>query len=225
MHSKLTNRIARIGISLTLASCATFFACNKKTEVTQIAQANPNAVVAPSAEANPAVAQPSALPVQSPGASPVPEMKHIQGDPLGSKVKPDFDFGASKKATPTPTPAPTPVVAVEDGKIKQQWEAPAETKNVVNPLKITPDVMRQGKQLYMYKCEQCHGAEGLGNGAFNDKKWKQSTNLASEMVQANTDGELFYKVSTNRDRHPATKVLYKEEERWAIVAFLRTFKK
>ncbi len=226
MHLKLANRIARTGMCLTLAACATFFACNKNPDVVQVAQVNPNSP--PPVEATrqlPVESQP--IPVQSPAASPAPasSMKHIVANPAGSKVDPNFDFGAGDKAKPTPTPAPTPVVEVVEGKIKQQWEAPAETKNVVNPLKITKEVMSQGKQLYMYKCEQCHGAQGLGNGGFNDPKWKQSTNLASEMVQANTDGELFYKVSTNRDRHPATKKLYTEEERWAIVAFLRTFKK
>ncbi len=225
MHSKLTNRIARTGMCLTLAACATFFACNKNSDAVQIAQTNPNPVQSTEIPPPPVAAPAQAIPGQSPAASPTSSMKHIVANPAGSKVDPNFDFGANEKAKPTPTPAPTPVVEVVDGKIKQQWQAPAETKNVVNPLKITPEVMKQGKQLYMYKCEQCHGAEGKGNGGFNDPKWKQSTNLASEMVQANTDGELFYKVSTNRDRHPATKILYKEEERWAIVAFLRTFKK
>jgi mono/diheme cytochrome c family protein len=225
MHSKLTNRIARIGICLTLASCATFFACNKNSDTVQVAQTNPNPLQSTEIPPPPVAVPAQAIPSQSPAASPASSMKHIVANPAGSKVDPNFDFGASEKAKPTPTPAPTPVVEVVDGKIKQQWQAPAETKNVVNPLKITPEVMKQGKQLYMYKCEQCHGAEGKGNGGFNDPKWRQSTNLASEMVQANTDGELFYKVTTNRDRHPATKILYKEEERWAIVAFLRTFKK
>lgn len=226
MHSKLTNRIARTGMCLTLAACATFFACNKNPDVVQVAQTNPDTGAAPLTASTP-VAQPAVIPSQSPAASPAPtsNIKHIVANPAGSKVDPNFDFGTGDKAKPTPTPAPTPVVEVVEGKIKQQWQAPPETKNVVNPLKITPDIMRHAKFLYMNKCEQCHGAEGLGNGGFNDPKWRQSTNLASEMVQANTDGELFYKVSTNRDRHPATKILYKEEERWAIVAFLRTFKK
>ena len=226
MPSKLTNRVAKTGLCLTLATCATFFACNKKPDAVQVAQVNPNPTQATEATRQlPVEGQP--IPGASPVASPAPGsgIKHIAMNPAGSKVDPNFDFGAKAKAGPTPTPAPTPVVEVVDGKIKQQWQAPPESKNVVNPLKITKEVMSQGKQLYMYKCEQCHGAEGLGNGGFNDPKWRQSTNLASEMVQSNTDGELFYKVTTNRDRHPATKILYKEEERWAIVAFLRTFKK
>ncbi len=222
MHSKLTNQIAKLGMCITLATCATFFACNKTA---QVAQVTPNA--APIAQAQPPAQDqpPVVIPGQSPAASPAASIKHLEIKPgSGSQVDPNFDFGKGK-AGPTPTPAPTPVVEVVDGKIKQQWQAPPEAKNVVNPLKITKEVISQGKELYMYKCEQCHGAEGKGNGGYNDPKWKQATNLTSDMVQANTDGELFYKVTTNRDRHPATKILYKEEERWAIVAFLRTFKK
>ncbi len=126
--------------------------------------------------------------------------------------------------TPTPTPAPTPAVEVVNGKIKQKWQAPPEALNVKNPLKVTAEVTKKGQYLYKNRCEICHGSEGKGNGPYNDPKWTQATNLASKAVQANTDGELFYKISTSRDRHPASKVLYSEEERWMVVAFLRTLK-
>jgi mono/diheme cytochrome c family protein len=126
--------------------------------------------------------------------------------------------------TPTPTPAPTPVIEMVNGKIKQLWEAPAEYAKMKSPLKVTADIVKKGQGLYKNRCEICHGAEGKGNGPYNDPKWKQSTNLASQVVQANSDGELFYKVSSSRDRHPASKVLYSDEERWMIVAFLRTLK-
>jgi mono/diheme cytochrome c family protein len=111
-----------------------------------------------------------------------------------------------------------------NGKIKQQWEAPAEYASLKSPLKATPDVIKRGQYLYKNRCEICHGAEGKGNGFYNKPEYKQATNLTSQVVQANTDGELFYKVSMNRDRHPSSRMLYSEEERWMIVAFLRTLK-
>lgn len=126
--------------------------------------------------------------------------------------------------TPTPTPAPTPNVEMVNGKVKQQWEAPAEFTAMASPLKVTSDVVKRGKALYQNSCEICHGAEGKGNGAYNSPQWKQATNLTSKVVQANTDGELFYKVSNSRDRHPSKKVMYTDEERWTIVAFLRTLR-
>lgn len=159
----------------------------------------------------------------SPGASPT--VRHIQNGKMiiveGKNGPPDLGM---PPPTPTPTPAPTPTVEMVNGKIKQQWQAPAEFVNMKSPLKVTPDITKKGQYLYKNRCEICHGSEGKGNGPYNDPKWKQATNLASKAVQANTDGELFYKVSTSRDRHPASKVLYTEEERWMVVAFLRTLK-
>lgn len=154
-----------------------------------------------------------------------PTIRHIENGKMiivqGKNADPSMDGPPS---TPTPTPAPTPAVEMVNGKIKQQWEAPAEFASMKNPLKVSAEVVKRGKDLYRNRCEQCHGAEGKGNGPYNDPKWRQSTNLASKAVQANSDGELFYKISTSRDRHPASKVLYSEEERWMVVSFLRTFK-
>lgn len=152
-------------------------------------------------------------------------IRHLEGDKLvyvtGKNLPPEM---MGPPPTPTPTPAPTPEVVMENGKIKQKWQAPAEFVSMKSPLKVNGDVVKKGQYLYKNRCEICHGSEGKGNGAYNDPKWTQATNLASKAVQANTDGELFYKISTSRDRHPASKVLYTEEERWMVVAFLRSLK-
>jgi mono/diheme cytochrome c family protein len=45
-------------------------------------------------------------------------------------------------------------------------------------------------------------------------------------VQAETDGELFYKISEGREDMPAfKKKIPDEEDRWSVVNFTRTFKK
>lgn len=163
----------------------------------------------------------------APGATPDPasKMNHLNGGKLitvvGSQGAKDF---ATPPPTPTPTPAPTPPIETVNGKIKQQWQAPAEFAAMKSPLKVTPDIIKRGKYLYTNRCAICHGDEGKGNGGFNKPEYKQSTNLTSTVVQANSDGELFYKVTNFRDRHPASRMLYSDEERWMIVAFLRTLK-
>lgn len=163
----------------------------------------------------------------APGATPDPASKvnHLNGGKMitvvGSQGAKDF---ATPPPTPTPTPAPTPPIETVNGKVKQQWQAPAEFANMKSPLKVTPDIIKRGKYLYTNRCAICHGDEGKGNGGFNKPEYKQSTNLTSTVVQANSDGELFYKVTNFRDRHPASRMLYSDEERWMIVAFLRTLK-
>ncbi len=226
----------------------------KNQSVTEVAQANPNApaaspapdatqtlpVTAPSAIPSPGLPiQPGVAPADAraallaqtaspaPGATPDPAASPNRSTGgkmitvVGSQGAKDF---ATPPPTPTPTPAPTPVVEMVNGKIKQQWEAPAEFASLKSPLKITPEIVKQGKYLYTNRCAICHGDEGKGNGGFNKPEYKQSTNLASKVVQANSDGELFFKVSNFRDRHPASKVIYSDEQRWMVVAFLRTLK-
>ena len=57
-----------------------------------------------------------------------------------------------------------------------------------------------------------------------DGKTVTPTNLTSQMVQANTDGELFWKITNGRSPMPANRVRFDDEQRWHIVAYLRTLK-
>lgn len=248
----LTPRAARLIGCVFLFSVFLLTACQKGT-VTEVAQANPaaSAPAAPTtasqtsaspilnAAATPEVpqARPGASiaalpagvigPAPAPGATPDPasNMRHLNDGKMltvtGTQGAKDF---ATPPPVPTPTPAPTPVIEMVNGKIKQQWEAPAEYASMKYPFQVTPETVKKGQYLYKNRCEICHGAEGKGNGFFNKPEYKQSTNLVSKVVQANTDGELFYKVSMNRDRHPSSRMIYSDEERWMIVAFLRTLK-
>jgi mono/diheme cytochrome c family protein len=142
----------------------------------------------------------------------------------GSDPKKVEEFMKSFKPTPTPPPAPTPKVEVVNGKIVQQWQAPTEFAALANPVKNNPGAAKKGREFYSERCEICHGKLGRGDGAWARNFSKVPTNLASKVVQANTDGELFYKVTNARAPHPASKVRFTDEERWYIVSYLRTFK-
>lgn len=141
--------------------------------------------------------------------------------------------GPAKPAlTPAPDPfppRPAPTVVTQNGKIVQQWQAPAETANLTNPVKSRSDAANIGREYYMQKCVDCHGKEGKGNGYMSSQTKRDGqplppTNLASQMVQANTDGELFWKITNGRSPMPAHRVRFEDEQRWYIVAYLRTFK-
>jgi mono/diheme cytochrome c family protein len=136
--------------------------------------------------------------------------------------------GPAKPAlTPAPDPfppRPTPTVVVQSGKVVQQWQAPAEAASMTNPVKDRPDAVKIGREFYMQKCVDCHGKEGKGNGYMSKMVAKPPTNLASQMVQANSDGELFWKVTNGKSPMPAHRVRFDDEQRWYIVTYLRTFK-
>ena len=156
--------------------------------------------------------------------------------PPGAKLRRLGDFpmevGPAKIPTPEPDPfkpRPTPTVVLENGKLKQQWPAPAEVANLSNPVKNRPDAVQTGRTLYLQRCADCHGREGRGNGYLSAQLKREGqpiapTNLASQMVQANTDGELFWKITNGRSPMPANRARFDDEQRWYIVTYLRTLK-
>jgi len=191
----------------------------------------------PAAPNNPAAAQ---SPVAAPAASPTSpvgptgqttptspfepqpgEKKQMMGN-IPVTVSP-----AKPSLTPAPDPfppRPTPTIVMENGKIVQQWKAPADAASLTNPVKDRPDAAQLGREFYMQKCGDCHGKEGKGNGWMSKMVARPPTNLASRMVQANTDGELFWKITNGKSPMPAHRVRFDDEQRWLIVSFLRTLK-
>ena len=102
-----------------------------------------------------------------------------------------------------------------------EWKAPAEAKNVKNPVKGVGDA----KKNIETNCVPCHGATGKGDGptaaALPPPK---PTDWASSRVASETDGELFWKISNGRGAMPPWKHL-PEKDRWEIVNYIRTLQK
>ena len=172
-------------------------------------------------------------PVGPIGQSTRPGQPTPQGERQEVRGNIPVTVGTAKPAlTPAPDPypaRPTPTVVMTEGKIVQQWQAPAAAAKVSNPMKDNPDSAKLGREFYGQKCSDCHGKEGKGNGWMGqnlkrDGKPLPPTNLASKMVQANTDGELFWKITNGRSPMPAHRVRFDDEQRWHIVSFLRTLK-
>jgi mono/diheme cytochrome c family protein len=80
-----------------------------------------------------------------------------------------------------------------------------------------------GKTIYLKRCASCHGQKGDGLGFrsnlpnFTDAK----------AMAAKTDQELFDKISNGGKGTgmPAWKKILSEQDRWHVLAYIRTFKK
>jgi mono/diheme cytochrome c family protein len=201
-----------------------------RNEPQQVASNNqsPKASATPTATPSPV---PSSTPVATPAISPTVEQ--AQQGPKEVLVRtsrgtlPITISPAEPRGTPTPEPfppRPTPTIVMKDGKIVQEWEAPPEALSLVSPVKNDPNAASIGRQYYMQRCADCHGREGKGNGLMSKTISKPPTNLASQRVQANTDGELYWKITNGRSPMPANHARFTDEQRWYIVAYLRTFK-
>jgi mono/diheme cytochrome c family protein len=102
-----------------------------------------------------------------------------------------------------------------------EWKAPADSKATKNPVKGVGNA----KKNIETNCVTCHGASGKGDGpAAAALPPPKPADWTSAKVQAETDGELFWKISTGRGAMPPWKHL-PDKDRWEIVNYIRTLKK
>ncbi len=107
---------------------------------------------------------------------------------------------------------------------QEPWKAPAEADTLKSPFTYSPEVIREGEKLYQIYCASCHGKTGLGDGS--PGKFKiEPANFHSKTVMAQTDGAIFWKMSTGRGIMPAYGKALSEEVRWQLVAYIRQLSK
>ncbi len=99
------------------------------------------------------------------------------------------------------------------------WHAPPGAGSRPNPLASRPEAAAGGRKLFIRNCAECHGKQGAGIEA------KHSADLQLPVVQQQSDGTLFWKITngnTGRGMPSFSKV--PELQRWQIVLFIRTLK-
>jgi mono/diheme cytochrome c family protein len=101
------------------------------------------------------------------------------------------------------------------------WVAPAGEKDKKNPLPADAQTIAQGKKVADVNCVSCHGAKGKGDGAAAVALNPKPADWTSAKVQAESDGAIFWKISTGRGAMPAWNFL-PERDRWALVRYIRS---
>ena len=106
---------------------------------------------------------------------------------------------------------------------EDRWLAPASAKNLKNPYSGKSSISK-GKSIYKTRCTVCHGEKGKGDGPAGKALNPPAADHSSALVQDQTDGELFWKVSEGRGPMVGWKLILSEEDRWHVVNYLRTLK-
>ena len=97
----------------------------------------------------------------------------------------------------------------------QGWQAPREATARNNPLPATAEIIGGGRKLFLRHCSECHGDDGQGR--------KRAADLLLAVVQEQSDGALFWKISNGNPRRgmPSWGRL-PEPQRWQLVLYLRS---
>jgi mono/diheme cytochrome c family protein len=98
-----------------------------------------------------------------------------------------------------------------------RWRPPAEATSRPNPLASKPETAAGGRKLFVRNCVECHGKDGSG------MEKKHSADLQLPIVQQQSDGVLFWKITNgNLGRGMPSFSKLPELQRWQIVLYLRT---
>ena len=106
------------------------------------------------------------------------------------------------------------------------WNAPDKAAKTPSAVKTSAASVAAGKALWSQHCSSCHGKTGLGDGSKAAQLKTTPPDFSKAVVQGQSDGALFYKVSEGRDDMPSFKKKIPEaEDIWNLVNFMRTLKK
>ena len=100
------------------------------------------------------------------------------------------------------------------------WVVPDEAKSKVCSFKFTPETVKSGENVFQRNCKSCHGDPGKQNWA---KIVPPPGDPASANFQKQTDGEMFFRITTGRMPMPQFGNILSEEERWLVISFIRSF--
>jgi hypothetical protein len=104
----------------------------------------------------------------------------------------------------------------------QEWIVPDNRKGKLSPFFFSDETRKKGEVSYSANCMSCHGSPGKGNVI---NLVPPPPDPATETVQKNSDGEIFYKISEGRHQMPSFKNIFTSNEIWNLVSYLRSYNK
>ena len=104
--------------------------------------------------------------------------------------------------------------------LAQEWVVPDEETTRSNPSEYTLEHVKQGKAIYTKNCKSCHGDPGKNNPL---ALVPVPVDMASEKMQANSEGSLFYKITNGKGVMPPFASTISENDRWLLVNFIQNY--
>lgn len=93
------------------------------------------------------------------------------------------------------------------------------------PEPVTLSLLKRGQQRYDIYCAPCHDRTGSGRGMVPSKAVWVPGNLHDARIQNFADGEFYRVISNGRRSMPGYARQISEQDRWAIVAYIRALQR
>lgn len=107
----------------------------------------------------------------------------------------------------------------------KEWKAPASADTLVNPLAGSSKAAKAGENLFTIYCATCHGNKGRGNGIQAATLNPKPKDLTAKQVQKESDGALFWKITTGNPPMVSWKYTLTKTQRWQVVDYIRQLAK
>lgn len=101
------------------------------------------------------------------------------------------------------------------------WIAPNWTNTMKNPVAGIVAATKKGQNIFNTQCSVCHGEKGLGNGIGGASLRPHPANLTADSVQNQSDGAIFWKITTGNSPMASYKNVLSDKERWDLVNYIR----
>ena len=105
---------------------------------------------------------------------------------------------------------------------EDEWKAPERAAKKQNPIPADANSIAVGKTVYTKECFSCHGTTGKGDGPAAKDLEKSPGDLSNPKLWDQTDGALFWKITTGRKPMASYEKLLTEEQRWHVINYTRT---
>ena len=115
-------------------------------------------------------------------------------------------------------------VAAADS-MSDKWLTPAPSAAKKNPIAPTPESIAAGQKIYSKTCVICHGKTGDADGRAVIELNIHPAKLSDPKLANESDGSLFWKITTGKKPMPAYGKRISETDRWHLVNYVRTLPK
>ncbi len=119
-----------------------------------------------------------------------------------------------------------PVIAIvlvfQPSFAQTKWNTPSDQRYIKNPLENNKAVIPAARQLYTSMCISCHGENGKGDGTDAAALTPKPANYTSRTIKRETDGSLYWKMTTGHGPMKAYGEKLTDAQRWGLVSYIRT---